>query len=163
MDRMRGLACYGLSAAVFALDRITKRIIEARVSVLDPHTVIPGFFDIVHARNRGAAFSMFADSTSAWRPFFLIGLSLAALILVAGILRNAARLDRSTAYGLSLILGGALGNVFDRIVSGAVTDFLDFYIGSLHWPAFNAPDSAIGIGTALRLITRLRPRHKRPG
>ena len=126
---MRGLGHYGLAAAVFALDRLTKWIIETRVSVFDTHTVIPGFFDIVHAQNRGAAFSMFADSTSAWRPFFLIGLSLAALVLVGGILRNAARLDRPTAIGLSLILGGALGNVFDRIVSGAVTDFLDFYIG----------------------------------
>ena len=163
MDRMRGLACYGLSAAVFALDRITKRIIEARVSVLDTHIVIPGFFDIVHARNRGAAFSMFADSNSPWRPFFLIGLSLAALVLVAGILRNASRLDRPTAIGLSLILGGALGNVFDRIVSGAVTDFLDFYIGDLHWPAFNIADSAIVIGSGLLLVSLLRPKQQTAG
>ena len=160
---MRGLAYYGLAAIVFALDRITKRIIEARVSVLDSHPVIPGFFDIVHARNRGAAFSMFADSTSPWRPFFLIGLSLAALVLVAGILRNAARLGRPTAYGLSLILGGALGNVFDRIVSGAVTDFLDFYIGSLHWPAFNVADSAIVTGSGLLLISLLRPKRQTAG
>src|SRR5437879_12381294 len=105
MDRMRGLTCYGLSAAVFALDRITKRIIEARVSVLDTHTVIPGFFDIVHARNRGAAFSMFADSNSPWRPFFLIGLSLAALILVAGFLRIASRLERPQAIGYLMLHG----------------------------------------------------------
>ena len=148
---------------VFALDRITKRIIEAHVSVLDTHPVIPGFFDIVHARNRGAAFSMFADSTSPWRPFFLIGLSIAALILVAGILRNASRLDRPTAIGLSLILGGALGNVFDRIVSGAVTDFLDFYIGNLHWPAFNVADSAIVIGSCLLLLSLLRPKQQTAG
>ena len=160
---MRGLAYYGLAAIVFALDRITKRIIEAHVSVLDTHPVIPGFFDIVHARNRGAAFSMFADSTSPWRPFFLIGLSIAALILVAGILRNASRLDRPTAIGLSLILGGALGNVFDRIVSGAVTDFLDFYIGNLHWPAFNVADSAIVIGSCLLLLSLLRPKQQTAG
>src|SRR3977135_838262 len=91
MDRLRGLGYYGLSGLIFALDRITKQIIESRVSVLDTHTVIPGFFDIVHARNPGAAFSMFADSTSPWRPFFLIGLSLAALVLVAGIMRHASR------------------------------------------------------------------------
>ena len=157
---MRGLGYYGLAGAVFALDRLTKRIIEAKVSAFDAHPVIPGFFDIVHARNRGAAFSMFADSTSAWRPFFLIGLSLAALVLVAFILRNASRLDRPTAIGLSLILGGALGNVFDRIVSGAVTDFLDFYIGELHWPAFNVADSAIVIGSALLLISMLRPKQQ---
>src|SRR5436309_12750673 len=163
MDRLRGLSYYGLSAAIFALDRMTKSIIEAHVSVLDTHTVIPGFFDIVHARNRGAAFSMFADSTSPWRPFFLIGLSLAALILVAGILRHASRLDKPTAIGLSLILGGALGNVFDRIVSGAVTDFLDFYVGEMHWPAFNVADSAIVIGSGLLLISLLRPKQQTAG
>src|SRR6266849_4600426 len=121
MDKLRGLGYYGIAAIVFALDRVTKQIIEARVSVLDTHTVIPGCFDIVHARNRGAAFSMFADSTSPWRPFFLIGLSLAALALVAIILRNAARLDRPTAIGLSLILGGRRGNMIERITTGAVT------------------------------------------
>src|SRR5437773_385318 len=163
MAKWRGLGYYGLAAAVFALDRITKRIIEARVSVFDTHTVIPGFFDIVHAKNRGAAFSLFADSNSAWRPFFLIGLSLAALLLVAGILRNASRLDRPTAFGLSLILGGALGNVFDRIVSGAVTDFLDFYVGDLHWPAFNVADSAIVIGSGLLLLSLLRPKQQTAG
>ena len=163
MAKLRGLGYYALAAIVFALDRLTKQIIETRVSVLDTHTVIPGFFDIVHARNRGAAFSMFADSNSPWRPFFLIGLSIAALILVAGILRKASTLDRPTALGLSLILGGALGNVFDRIVSGAVTDFLDFYIGTLHWPAFNVADSAIVVGSGLLLISLLRPKQQTAG
>jgi signal peptidase II len=160
---MRGLTPYALASIVFALDRITKRIIESRMSVFDSYTVIPGFFDLVHAKNRGAAFSMFADSTSPWRPVFLIGLSLAALILVAGILRKASTLDKPTAIGLSLILGGALGNVFDRIVSGAVTDFLDFYVGALHWPAFNVADSAIVIGSGLLLLSLLRPKHQPAG
>lgn len=160
---MRELGYYALAAAVFGLDWVTKRAIEAHMSVFDTYTVIPGFFDIVHARNRGAAFSMFADSTSPWRPVFLIGLSVAALILVAGILRKASRLDKATAYGLALILGGALGNVFDRIVSGVVTDFLDFYIGSLHWPAFNVADSAIVIGSGLLLVSLLRPKHQTAG
>jgi signal peptidase II len=160
---MRGLTPYALASIVFALDRITKRVIESRMSVFDTYTVIPGFFDLVHAKNRGAAFSMFADSTSPLRPFFLIGLSLAALILVAGILRKASSLDKPTAIGLSLILGGALGNVFDRIVSGAVTDFLDFYIGALHWPAFNVADSAIVIGSGLLLVSLLRPKHQPAG
>jgi signal peptidase II len=160
---MRGLTPYALASIVFALDRLTKRIIESRMSVFDTHTVIPGFFDIVHAQNRGAAFSIFADSTSPWRPFLLIGLSLAALILVAGILRKASSMDKATAIGLSLILGGALGNVFDRIVSGAVTDFLDFYIGTLHWPAFNVADSAIVIGSGLLLLSLLRPKQQPAG
>jgi signal peptidase II len=160
---MRGYVYYGIAAAVFALDRMTKLTVEAHVSAFDIHPVIPGFFDIIHARNRGAAFSLFADSNSPWRPFFLIGLSLAALVLVAGILRHASRLDRATAIGLSLILGGAMGNVFDRIVSGAVTDFLDFYIGDLHWPAFNVADSAIVIGSGLLLLSLLRPKQQPAG
>jgi signal peptidase II len=159
---MRGFVYYGISATVFALDRVTKLIIEAHISAFDIHPVIPGFFDIIHARNRGAAFSLFADSTSPWRPVFLIGLSLVALVLVAAILRNASRLDKATAIGLSLILGGAMGNVFDRIVSGAVTDFLDFYIGDLHWPAFNLADSAIVIGSGLLLLSLLRPNKQQP-
>jgi signal peptidase II len=163
VNKLRGFGYYALAVAVFALDWTTKRFIEARMSVFDTRTIIPGFFDIVHARNRGAAFSMFADSTSPLRPFFLIGLSLVALLLVAAILRNASRLDRPTALGLSLILGGALGNVFDRIVSGAVTDFLDFYIGALHWPAFNVADSAIVIGSGLLLISLLRPKQQTAG
>src|SRR5579862_4607825 len=160
---MRGLVYYGIAATVFALDRLTKHIIESRVSAFDIHPVIPGFFDIINARNRGAAFSLFADSTSPWRPVFLIGLSLVALILVAAILRNASRLDKATAIGLSLILGGAMGNVFDRIVSGAVTDFLDFYVGDLHWPAFNLADSAIVIGSCLLLLSLLRPKQQPAG
>jgi signal peptidase II len=160
---MRGFVYYGIAATVFALDRITKQIIEARISAFDIHPVIPGFFDIIHARNRGAAFSLFADSTSPWRPVFLIGLSLVALVLVAGILRNASRLDKATAVGLALILGGAMGNVLDRIVSGAVTDFLDFYIGDLHWPAFNLADSAIVIGSCLLLLSLLRPKQQPAG
>lgn len=163
MNKPRSLGYYLLAGGVFALDWITKRAIETRMSVFDTRTVIPGFFDIVHARNRGAAFSMFADSTSPLRPFLLIGLSVAALLLVAGILRNASRLDRPTAIGLSLILGGAIGNVFDRIVSGAVTDFLDFYVGGLHWPAFNVADSAIVIGSGLLLLSLLRPKQQTAG
>jgi len=136
-------------AAVIALDRLTKWLVIKRLPEGHDIAILPGVFQLSHWENTGAAFSMFADSNSPWRPFFLIGLSLAALVLVAGILRNASRLDRPTAIGLSLILGGALGNVFDRIVSGAVTDFLDFYIGDLHWPAFNIADSAIVIGALL--------------
>ncbi|MBI1788249.1 MAG: signal peptidase II [Acidobacteria bacterium] len=153
-------AAYGLAAAVFALDRLTKWLIETRVSVLDAIPVIPGFFDIVHARNRGAAFSLLAESDSPWRPFLLIGVSLAALALVGGMLRKAQGLERNTALGLSLILGGAFGNVFDRIVTGAVTDFLDFYIGALHWPSFNVADSAIVVGSGFLLLDLLRPKRQ---
>ena len=130
-----------LAALVFALDRLTKWIIETRVSFFDTHTVIPGFFDIVHSQNRGAAFGMFADSTPRGGPRCSSSASLAR----AGAGRRDAveRRSGSTAHslwGLSLISAARAGNVFDRIVCGAVTDFLVFYIGDCQWPAFNVAD-----------------------
>jgi signal peptidase II len=152
------LKAYGVAAGVFILDRLTKWLIETHVSFLDTWRVVPGFFDIVHTENRGVAFSLFNDSTSQWRTSLLVLFSMAAVVLVGGfIFRRAERLDRYSRAGFSLILGGALGNVFDRIVWGRVTDFLDFYIGPYHWPAFNVADSAIVIGSALLLLEVLRP------
>src|SRR6266571_2586344 len=118
---------YGAAMGLFALDRLTKRIIEARVSFLDTDKVIPGFFDIVRSQNRGVAFGIFNDSTSEWRTTLLIVASLAAVVVVSAMLWNAQRMDRLWLWGLTLILGGAAGNVFDRIVWGRVTDFLLFY------------------------------------
>ena len=96
--------------------------------------MIPGFFDIVHSQNRGVAFGMMNDSTSAWRTVVLIVFSAVAVLLVAAMLWSARRMDRWTSTGLALIMGGAAGNVFDRIVSGHVTDFLEFYIGDCTGP-----------------------------
>lgn len=155
------LKAYAIAAGVFAVDRVTKSLIEAHVSFLDSLQIIPGLFEIVHTENRGVAFSLFNDSTSEWRTLLLVLFSIAAVVLVGGfIFRRADRLDRYSLAGFALILGGALGNVFDRIVWGRVTDFLDFYIGAYHWPAFNVADSAIVIGSALLLIEVLRPRRQ---
>src|SRR5947208_13108182 len=120
------LKAFGTAGAVFVLDRLTKRIIESRLSFFDTHKVIPGFFDIVRSQNRGVAFGIFNDSTSEWRTVLLVLAAVAGLGLVSTMLWNTQRLDRFSIAGLSLILGGAAGNVFDRIVAGQVTDFLDF-------------------------------------
>jgi signal peptidase II len=152
------LKAFGLAAAVFALDRLTKWFIETHVSAFDVHKVIPGFFDIVHSQNRGVAFGLLNDSSSAWHTLVLIVFSAAALLLVAALLWKSARLGRWSAAGLALVLGGAAGNLFDRIVWGRVTDFLEFYIGSLHWPTFNVADSCIVIGSGLLLLELLRPK-----
>ncbi|HUE01661.1 MAG TPA: signal peptidase II [Bryobacteraceae bacterium] len=157
------LKAYTLSAVVFAIDRLTKWIIEAHVSPFDVHPVIPGFFDIVHSQNRGVAFGIMNDSTSAWRTVVLIVFSAVALVLIAGLLWRTARLDRWTATGLALVLGGAAGNLFDRILSGQVTDFLEFYVGDLHWPTFNVADSCIVIGSGLILLELLRPKRQPAG
>jgi signal peptidase II len=143
---------YGLAAAVFAVDRLTKWIIESHVSAQDSHVVVPGFFEIVHSKNQGAAFGLFAESSSQWRTILLIGFSVVALLALVVMLWRTSRLDRKTAIALALILGGAMGNVFDRVRWGTVTDFLLFYIGSYQWPAFNAADSAIVIGSGLLLL-----------
>jgi len=150
------LKAYGIAAAVFALDRLSKWLVERSVSFADTRTVIPGFFDIVHSQNRGVAFGMFNDSNFEWRTMGLVLLTAAAIVLVSVMLWNAHRLDRLSFWGLALILGGAAGNEFDRIVSGQVTDFLELYVGAYHWPTFNVADSAIVIGSGLFLIEMLR-------
>jgi signal peptidase II len=147
---------YGAAAAVFALDRLTKLLVEARIGFEDTVKVIPGFFDIVHSQNRGVAFGIFNDSAFEWRTALLVVASLAAVV-VSWILRHPERLDRRMFWGLALVLGGALGNVYDRIVAGQVTDFLLFYVGDYQWPAFNAADSAIVVGSGLLLIDLVRP------
>ena len=154
------LKALGIACAVFALDRFTKWIIETRVSVVDTHRVIPGFFDIIHSSNRGVAFSLFHDSTSPWRTTLLILAALAALVVVGWMIGRSSGADRLTLHGLALIFGGALGNLFDRVAWGAVTDFLDFHLGNLHWPAFNVADSAVVIGSGLLLLDLLKPKRE---
>jgi signal peptidase II len=157
--RQRRLA-FALAGGIFALDRLTKWIIETRVSAFDTISVIPGFFSIVHSQNRGAAFGIFADSTSEWRTALLIIASLAALAFVSTLIWRARAMDRLTLWGLSLVLGGAAGNVFDRLLRGSVTDFLLFYVGQYQWPAFNVADSAITMGCALLVLDSLKPRRQ---
>jgi signal peptidase II len=156
---------FGVSAGVFALDRLTKWIIESRVSAWDTHVVIPGFFQIVHTKNRGAAFGILADSSHEWRTFFLIGLSAIVMVFIASLLlqamRNTANQYASLRFALALVLGGAFGNVYDRVVMGSVTDFLEFFVGDYRFPAFNVADSAITIGAALLILDIWRSRHQK--
>jgi len=151
---------YAAAAAVVALDRFTKWIVETRVSLVDSYHVIPGFFDIVHTTNRGVAFGMLDNSASGWQSTLLVVLSLSAVVLLSALLWNPRRLDPRSLWGFSLILGGAAGNVFDRVVWGRVTDFLLVYIGRYQWPAFNVADSAIVIGCGLLLLDLLRPKRQ---
>jgi signal peptidase II len=154
------LKSYGAALAVFVLDRLTKWLIETHVSFADTWRVVPGFFDIVHSQNRGVAFGLFNDGASNWSTGLLSLFSIVAVLVIAALLWNAGRLDRLSLAGLSLILGGAAGNLFDRIAWGRVTDFLEFYIGDYHWPTFNVADSAIVIGSSLLLIELLRAKRQ---
>ena len=152
------LKAYATAAVVLALDRLSKWIVESNVSSMDTVPVIPGLFNIVRSENRGMAFGIMNDSANEWRTTLLIVLSSAAMVFMAAMLWNGQRLDRYSFWGLTLIMGGAAGNVFDRAVFGRVTDFLDFYIGEHHWHTFNMADSAIVIGSGLLLLDLLRPK-----
>jgi len=138
-----------IAVFVIALDRVTKIAISRRLSLHDSISVIPGFFRIIHTENAGAAFGIFADSPSPWKVGLLIAFSVVALVIVSALLWKSSHILTSTGIGLSLILGGAIGNLWDRIVSRHVVDFLLFYIGPHQWPAFNVADSAIVVGATL--------------
>jgi signal peptidase II len=114
--------------------------------------VIPGFFRITHTENTGAAFSLFADSPSHWKTAMLISFSVVAMIVVSVLLWKQARALTMTGIALSLILGGAVGNLWDRVASGRVVDFLLFYVKSYQWPVFNLADSAIVVGASLLVL-----------
>jgi signal peptidase II len=138
-----------IAVFVLALDRLTKSLIAHRLTLHESIPVIPGFFRIVHAENPGAAFGIFADSPSEWKVVLLILFSLIALLIVSALLWRNSHSLTTTGVGLSLILGGAVGNLWDRVVSRRVVDFLLFYVGQYQWPAFNVADSAIVIGAGL--------------
>ncbi len=140
------------AALVFGLDRLTKWLIAREIALHDSIQIIPGCFRLTHVENRGAAFSLFADSASPWRMWLLVGFSVIALIVVFTLLWRDGHSMRATSIGLSLILGGALGNLWDRIATGRVVDFLLVYVGQYQWPAFNVADSAIVIGAGLLAI-----------
>jgi signal peptidase II len=149
------LKAYAAATAVFGLDRLTKAIVEQRVSESASYRVIPGFFDIVHSENRGVAFGIFNDSAVEWWSLALIVVAVVAVVFVGVYLWRERQIDTATLWGLALIMGGAAGNAFDRIVSGRVTDFLDFYIGNYHWPTFNVADSGVVVGSGLLLLDML--------
>ena len=138
-----------IAVIVLLLDRIAKWAIASNISLHDSVVVIPGFLRLTHVQNTGAAFGLFAESSVQWKVGALVSFSILALVVVSALLWKNSHSLSTTTIGLSLILGGAMGNLWDRIVSGHVVDFLDFYVGSYHWPAFNVADSAIVVGAIL--------------
>jgi len=149
-----------IALAVLLLDRITKWAIAQTIPLEDTINIIPGFFRLTHLENTGAAFSLFADSSSPFRTTLLIAFSVAALSVVSVLLWKDRRVFHSGTLALSLILGGAVGNLWYRIANGKVTDFLDFYIGIHHWPPVNIADSAIVVGALLLFMRMLRKDHR---
>lgn len=138
--------CYALAGFVIALDQVTKLWADSALAYREIVPVTP-FFNITLAYNKGAAFSFLADH-SGWQRWFFAALALvAAVVLIVWIWRIKPA-ERLMSWPLSLVLGGAIGNLIDRLAYGHVVDFLDFFYGRYHWPAFNVADSAIVCGAA---------------
>lgn len=154
--RWRALA---IIIGIFVLDRVTKLWIERKVGLFDTLPVIPNIFNIVHTKNRGAAFGFLNDAPSEWRMLFLVVVSLGILGIIGQMLWQATREQSTPALrlALALVFGGALGNLYDRVLVGEVTDFLQLFLGSYEWPSFNVADSAISSGAVLLALDMLRP------
>jgi len=141
-----------LAVLVVLADRWTKRLVAGRIAMYSHIQIIPGFFRITHTENTGAAFSLFDSSTAHWKTAALIAFSVVAMVIVIGLLWKQKQALTITGIALSLILGGAFGNLWDRVTSGRVVDFLLFYVRQYQWPVFNLADSSIVIGACLLVI-----------
>jgi len=151
-----------IALAVVLLDRWSKHMVEQRIRLYAHIQVIPGFFQLTHTENTGAAFSLFADSNAHWKTGMLIAFSAIALIVVSVLLWKNDRAHVATGIGLSLILGGAVGNLWDRLARGRVVDFLLVYVKRYQWPVFNLADSAIVVGAGLLVLEIVLHRANEP-
>jgi len=141
-----------IALIVVLLDRWSKHIVAQRIALYSHIQIIPGFFQLTHTENTGAAFSLFADSPAPWKTAMLIAFSGIALMVVSLLLWKNHHAHLVTGIGLSLIMGGALGNLWDRVARGRVVDFLLLYYKRYQWPVFNLADSAIVIGAGLLVL-----------
>jgi signal peptidase II len=156
MSQQRAMRKYHflIALAVVVADRLSKWLVERNIPLHDSIVVLPSLFRLTHVQNRGAAFGLFDDSPHEWKITVLVLFSIIALVVVTALLWKNGHSLNATGIGLSLVLGGALGNLWDRIAARHVVDFLDFYLGNYHWPAFNIADSAIVVG-ALLLVSEI--------
>lgn len=155
----RPLRWLWLSGTVVVLDQITKQLAEALLSYNDPLVLLP-VFNLTLRYNTGAAFSFLADG-SGWQRWFFVVLALAVSVFLVIWLRRLSRTAVWEALGLALILGGAIGNVIDRLLLGHVIDFIEVHYQHWYWPAFNIADSAITVGVAVLILDGLFGRSNR--
>jgi signal peptidase II len=148
---------------VILLDQISKVIVIRTMPVHKAYPVINGLFDLVHVRNRGIAFGLMNRPDSHFSTYLLMAATIVAVLLLLFWFTRLTKEERGVTLGLSLILGGALGNLIDRVRLGEVIDFLDFYIGPYHWPAFNVADTAITVGTLCLVLNLLFSRSGKAG
>jgi signal peptidase II len=148
-----GLKFLWISIVVFALDQWSKITVIDTMALYESIQILP-FFNLTYVHNYGAAFSFLHDA-GGWQRWFFTGIAVVVSAVILWWLSNTTKSQKLLPIAFTLILGGAIGNVYDRIVYGYVIDFLDFYINNWHWPAFNLADSAIFLGAALLIIDML--------
>jgi len=141
-----------IAGSVVIADQVTKGIILDRLALYQTIPVVPGFFNITHIQNPGGAFGFLAQQSPMVRALIFLLMSFLAVCLIFWFYRKTPSTHRLLSAGFALILGGAVGNLIDRLRFGRVVDFLDFHIGTWHWPAFNVADSAITTGIAIFLL-----------
>lgn len=149
------LPWWGLALLIAILDQISKAFINATLTPTET-IVITRWFNLVLAHNRGAAFSFLAHA-EGWQRYFFSGISLLAIIFLTRLIQQHTQ-KRRFCFALTFIMGGALGNLIDRVVQGTVTDFIQWHVGSYYWPAFNLADSAITVGAVLLIWDSLKAR-----
>ena len=159
--RKRNILFLAATFLVILLDQATKAWIISTMRLYDSFAVIGGFFNITYVRNPGAAFGFLAGASPLFRYIFFLAVTVAAILLILHYLRVSRIEETFLVSALALILAGAVGNLIDRVRFGEVVDFLDVYIGSYHWPAFNVADSAITVGAAILIAVLLRKRKER--
>jgi signal peptidase II len=153
MTKNAARAAYFLIAIVVVLlDHWTKHLAASRIRMYAHIQVIPGFFRLTHTENSGAAFSLFADHPARWKTELLIAFSVVAMAIVFVLLWKQSRTLSITGIALALILGGAAGNLWDRLATGHVVDFLLFYVKQYEWPVFNLADSSVVVGAGLLIL-----------
>ena len=152
--RKRLAAWLLIALAVAFIDQVTKGIVVDRFALYDSVGLTP-FLNLVRAHNTGAAFSFLAGA-GGWQRWFFVGIGLAASAFIVRLLHKHGSGEPLFSFALSMILGGAIGNVVDRLHRGYVVDFLDFHIGGAHFPSFNAADSSITLGAACLIVDEFR-------
>ena len=158
-SKIEGRAQFFILAGVLAaLDQLTKYLLVNAIPLHTGVPIIPGFFNLVHVHNTGGAFSILAGPGYPWRQYVLVGLTIVVVAAIAYAYGKAGKTDNWTRIAYVCITGGAIGNLIDRIRLGEVIDFLDVYVGTRHWPAFNVADAAISTGAVMLLVSLVRKR-----
>jgi signal peptidase II len=155
----------GIVFAIVVLDQVTKYLVRSHMALWDQREIIPGFMNLVHVQNTGAAFGLLNNVDFAYKPAVMIAIAGLALVAIAAYATQLGFHERAARLGLAFILGGAIGNLLDRALVGHVVDFIDVYWGTVHFWAFNVADAAITVGAVLVILDMFglgRQRHHVP-